>query len=239
MKNFFFYLIALMSGLALLPSCEIIEAEGPVVTEFRNKTNFDGIKISICGQVNFQVAPQYKVEVQAPRNILDEMETKVENRALVIKWDNNVRIRDCEDVTVNLSGPDLKFIFNSGSSDIRVMGAVKHANLELVVSGSGSIDMDYAEIAQEIEAQVSGSGHVEIKDGKADENKLHTSGSGYIDMRHVPVKEADTHVSGSGMISVNVEDYLEAHISGSGDVYYYGDPRINSKVSGSGKVRRL
>ncbi len=239
MKNLFFYLIALMSGLALLPSCEIIEAEGPVVTEFRNKTNFDGIKISICGQVNFQVAPQYKVEVQAPRNILDEMETKVENRALVIKWDNNVRIRDCEDVTVNLSGPDLKFIFNSGSSDIRVMGAVKHANLELVVSGSGSIDMDYAEIAQEIEALVSGSGHVEIKDGKADENKLHTSGSGYIDLRHVPVKEADTHVSGSGMISVNVEDYLEAHISGSGDVYYYGNPRINSKVSGSGKVRRL
>lgn len=233
------YLSLLLAGLMILPSCEKIEGEGPVVSEIRNRTGFEGLKVSICGQVNFQVANQYKVELFAQRDVLEVLQTKVDDDILEIKWSKPVNIRNCNDIVLNIAGPDLKSIFTSGSSDIDVSGPVVESTLELGISGSGSIEIDYAEITNAIDVRVSGSGNVDIEGGKTKQSEIFLSGSGNIELAKFKMDNADCNISGSGNITVNVANFLDAHISGSGDIYYYGSPKIESKISGSGKLRQL
>jgi hypothetical protein len=232
------YIIFLVLCMAFLSSCEKIEGYGPILSEVRNHKNFEGLRVSICGQVNFQVAPEYKVEVLAQANILDELITKVDDGDLVLKWDHPLRVRNCEDVTVNIKGPDLSRILSSGSSDIKVTGEVRERDLELDLSGSGSMAIQEAIITDRIKAHLSGSGEIYIDRGKTDETELYVSGSGEIDFSKIESLENQSHISGSGSILVNVKEFLEAHISGSGDVYYLGDPRIDAKISGSGRVKK-
>lgn len=240
MKNLFYLLILASIGSILFSSCEKIEGIGPIVSEFRNKTDYAGLQISVCGQINFKVTPQYSIELRAHRNILDEIVTKVDGNALVIKWDKPIRDRNCEDITIQITGPDLKFIHSSGASNIDVEGAVKHHELDLQLSGSGNIDIEHTEITDEIVAHVSGSGNIKIRSGGVvDETDLFVSGSGNIDFGRLPMDYNTSHVGGSGRITVNVLKSLEALISGSGDVYYYGNPRVTSKISGSGRVKQL
>jgi hypothetical protein len=232
------HIIYLLISIAFFPSCEKIEGYGPVVSEVRNHKNYEGLRVSICGQVNFQVAPEYMVEIQAQANILDELITKVDDDILVLKWDHPLRIRNCEDITVHIQGPDLKSIFSSGASDIKVTGEVKERDLDLDISGSGSILIQETIISNRITAHLSGSGEMYIDRGKADETELYVSGSGEIDFGKIESLENKSHISGSGSIVVFVKDILEAQISGSGDVYYLGDPRVDAKISGSGRVKK-
>lgn len=229
----------LFTATLILPSCEKIEGEGPVVSEIRNRTGFEGLKVSICGQVNFQVANQYKVEVFAQQDILEVLQTEVDDDILEIKWTRPVRIRNCNDIVLNISGPDLRSIHSSGSSDVDVSGAVVHPTLELSLSGSGSIDIAHADISHAIDVRVSGSGNVSIDGGQVSESEIFLSGSGDVDLAKFEMDSADCNVSGSGNITVKVIKFLDAHISGSGDIYYYGSPKVESKISGSGKVRKL
>lgn len=228
----------LLACVVLLPSCEKIEGHGPILSEVRNHKNYEGLRVSICGQVNFQVAPEYHVQVLAQANILDELITKVDDETLVLKWDHPLRIRNCEDITVNIKGPVLNRILSSGASDIKVNGEVKERDLDLDISGSGSILIQEALISDKITAHLSGSGEMYIDRGKAVETELYVSGSGEIDFSKIESMENLSHISGSGSIIVFVKDILEAHISGSGDVYYIGDPRIEAKISGSGRVKK-
>lgn len=233
------YLSLLLGGLLILPSCEKIEGEGPVVSEIRNRTGFEGLKVSICGQINFQVAPQYKVEVIAQRDVLEVLQTKVDDDILEIKWSKPVNIRNCNDIVLNIAGPDMRSIHSSGSSDIDVSGAVVESTLELGISGSGSIEIEHAEINQAIDVRVSGSGNISIEGGKTKQSEIFLSGSGNVDLGKFQIDTAECNVSGSGDITVKVTNLLDAHISGSGDIYYYGSPKIETKISGSGKVRKL
>lgn len=236
MKSFLF--IALLGITLLTTSCEKISGVGPIRSEIRNHKNYDGLRVSVCGQLNFQLSQTYSVEILAQDNILDELESRVSDGDLVFKWSHPLRIRNCEDITINVKGPDLKRILNSGATDIAVRGEVDEKNLDITLSGSGIVDMQDVLIENEITIHLSGSGGTYIKNGKADETKLFVSGSGEIDLGKVVTNEAESHISGSGSITVNVKNYLEAFISGSGDVYYFGNPEVNSKVSGSGRVKK-
>ncbi len=226
-------------GLAFLfASCEKVVGEGPVVTENRTKGEFSGIDLRVSGNVYYTQSPEYKIEVSAQQNILDVLETYVSNNKLVIKYENDVRVRRHEDITVNISAPDLNSLRVSGSGNISTTGMLKPNSMDMDVSGSGNINV--ANITTNyIEANISGSGNIKVQNGTAAEEKLKISGSGNLDLMNVAAKTATTTTSGSGDTKVKVSERLNVTISGSGSVYYIGQPAINTSISGSGKVRQL
>src|SRR5215203_686512 len=132
--------IALFSAIALIfASCEKITGEGPVVTETRALTDFNGIDLRMFGEVYFTKSDAYKLEVSAQKNILDKLETSVSNNKLVIKFRNNLNIRSYDEVKIMVSGPDLTNLRVSGSGDIITTNAFTTSRLDLDVSGSGGI----------------------------------------------------------------------------------------------------
>lgn len=231
--------IALFSALALFTaSCEKVVGEGPVVTETRSATNFSGLDLRMSGDVYFTRDAAYKVEVSAQQNILDKLETYVSNGKLVIKFENDTRVRSHESVKVKVSGPDLTNVRVSGSGNVTSTNAITPGSLDLDISGSGGITLADVTSAY-ISTTISGSGDIKILNGTITEEKIKISGSGNTDLSNVSAAKATTTTSGSGDIWLQVSNDLDVTISGSGSVHYKGNPIIDTRISGSGKVVRM
>ena len=88
--------------------------------------------------------------------------------------------------------------------------------------------------------ELTSSGNLTIRDGKADEQNIRLSSSGEYDGENVICQNAYITLTSSGNAILNVLEVLEADLSSSGNVYYIGKPRIIYKdSSSSGRVLLL
>jgi len=229
-------IVSLLAGILTSPSCKKVVGEGPLVTQTRTVGDFSGVSSEMSGQVNFSIAPAYKVEITAQQNILDVLNTDVVNGVLHIDFKNNVRVKQHEDLLINITAPYADYFRLSGSGNMNVQGDITADNLKVTLSGSGDIAVQNAMIADKIDAEISGSGNISIANGSAVNEDIDISGSGKVEMPGVNAESAVTHTSGSGDVKLAVSKNLDAHISGSGSVYYHGNPIISTHISGSGRV---
>jgi len=236
MKKLVVVILLLVTGLFIFPSCEKVVGEGPLVTQTRTVGNFTGVSSEMSGKVNFTIAPDYKVEITAQQNILDVLNTNVVNGVLHIDFKNNVRVKQHEDLLINITAPYADYFRLSGSGNMNVQGDITANNLKVTLSGSGDITVQNAVIADKIDTDISGSGNISIAGGSAVNEDVDISGSGKVEMAGVDAQNAVTHTSGSGDVKLALSTNLDAHISGSGSVYYHGNPIISTHISGSGRV---
>jgi hypothetical protein len=232
----FLVVVLLAAGIFIFPSCEKVVGEGPLVTQTRSVGNFSGVSSEMSGKVNFAIAPEYKVEITAQQNILDVLNTNVVNGVLHIDFKDNVRVRQHEDLLINITAPYADYFRLSGSGNMNVQGDITANNLKVTLSGSGDIAVQRAVIADKIDADISGSGNINIANGSTVNEDVDISGSGKVEMPGVNAESAVTHTSGSGDVKLAVSKNLDAHITGSGSVYYHGNPIISTHISGSGRV---
>ena len=236
MKKLSLAVVSLAAVLFIFPSCEKVVGEGPLVTQTRSVGNFTGVSSEMSGKVNFTIAPDYKVEITAQQNILDVLNTNIVDGVLHIDFKNNVRVRQHEDLLINITAPYADYFRLSGSGNMNVQGDIAADNLKLTLSGSGDITVQNAVIADKIDADMSGSGNISIANGSAVNEDVDISGSGKVEMAGVDAENAVTHTSGSGDVKLSLSKNLDVHISGSGSVFYHGNPIISTHISGSGRV---
>ncbi len=223
---------AMIAGFA---SCKKVAGEGPLTTENRPVGNFTALASALSADVFYTQDPVYKVEITAQQNILDIIETQIVNNELTIKFRNDVRVKNHEHITVNVSSPTIDGLRISGSGSIVATDSIYSGDMNLTLSGSGNIRLNKL-TGTALDANISGSGNISVLNGSVNSGKLKISGSGNIDVMNVPASSATTATSGSGEIRVNVSQSLDVIISGSGSVFYKGNPVVNTHISGSGKV---
>lgn len=153
----------------------------------------------------------------------------LENKTLVLNGaGSNIVVRS----------PDLQKINISGSGSISAEDTMELHDLNIDISGSGKVKMNYVK-AKNIEANMRGSGKI-ILGGSAQSLNANLAGSGKIITHKLNVDRAEVNVSGSGTASVWVSDSLTANIAGSGNLYYVSSPRtINQAIAGSGKIEPI
>jgi hypothetical protein len=229
--------LALTAFLALLLSTTLLYAQK---RETRKVDSFTKISFRFPGKLYLTQGSPQKVEVEGAKDILEELETEVDGGRLIIgregkwmdwNWDNNDR------VTVYITVPNIEGLSVSGSGDIIGQNTVNTENLDLNVSGSGSLFLDI-EAKGDVEADVSGSGDIELK-GKCRRFDSDVSGSGKVDLSVAITERADFGVSGSGKIyAKGSAATVEATISGSGKVLAADleAERCTVRISGSGDV---
>jgi hypothetical protein len=182
--------------------------------EERDVPSFTGVSLGISGDAYITQGSPQEVIVQAETN-LDKIETKVKDGVLRIKTDSwSSKIKGAK---IWITMPEVEALYISGSGDILAETPINSDELELKVSGSGSVN---------------------VTELTADEMELRISGSGSVHAEGLKVDECGIKISGSGSCKIDVTDELDASISGSGRVTYYGNPQIDARVSGSGKVRK-
>jgi len=146
----------LVLGLIGFSSCRKVVGEGPLVTETRTVGKFTGVSFETSGKVNLTIGHDFRLELTAQKNILDVLQTNVASGVLHIDFKDNVRVKNYEEIIVNITAPTVDYLRLSGSGDMNVTGNNVANGLTMTLSGSGNIFVQSAAIADKIKASVSG-----------------------------------------------------------------------------------
>lgn len=227
--------------------------------ENRKVDTFTKISFRIPGKLYLKQGAEQKVELEGSKDILSKIETTVSNGRLSVgrendnwkmwDWDND------EKIVVYITVKDLEGLSVSGSGDLIGEGKFKTNNLDLNVSGSGSLTIEAdangalgADVSgsgriefkgncKDLESRVSGSGKVSLSLASAERMEVGVSGSGKV-IANGTAKQIKTNISGSGeILAADLQvDVCEVRISGSGDVEINVKNELDATISGSGSV---
>lgn len=204
--------------------------------KFMNLERFSAIHIGINADVTYNTGSKHGITISGDKDDIEDLIVEVKGEALSLSYPSYGKKRDR--LVINIVSEELESVKISGSAHFTAEDAVESDEMDLVVSGSGKINLSELS-ADEVGVKISGSGSVEIQKGQADECDAIISGSGNMKAPGFKVEEFSAKISGSGNCEITALSELEAVISGSGSIYYNGSPQVNSVVSGSGKVKKL
>ena len=233
-QTFQFLVLAIM--LTIAASCQEVRADGPVISQTRNHSQFTAISSSVAATVTYTQSPQFRVEIRAQQAILDKMKSEVVNGELRFYYPKGAHIGNHEPINIYVSAPDVNDFDMAGSGKLQCseLQAI-NKTVKLEVSGSGSINFSKLTAAG-VDAEVAGSGKMTVAAGTVTKESCEISGSGHIDFNGLNADDVEVDISGSGKVHTTAKKTLDVSISGSGKVYYNGTPRVKTSISGSGKL---
>lgn len=222
--------------------------------------SFSRVAFRTGGKLYLRQGSPQKVEFVGDREDIDELDPRVENDRLIIGkdgWNSWSWGFDSDDhkVDVYITMPEIEGLSVAGSGDLVAENKITSRNLDLNVSGSGTLIAEI-DASGDLDADVSGSGRIEVK-GKCRDIQSKVSGSGRVKLDVTVAERADFGVSGSGKIQASgsakevkvgvsgsgeilganlVVDLCEIRISGSGDVEINVNKELDATISGSGTV---
>ncbi len=208
--------------------------------ETRTVGTFTKISLRIPGKLILKQGSPQSVVLEGDKEMLSKIETDVEGSRLSISRESHWRDwswRDEKEITAYVTVTNIEALSVSGSGDLVGEGKFSTNDLELKVSGSGSIDVQ-ADAKGQVEADVSGSGDLTIK-GSGQSLESAVSGSGKVNVTATISGKVDVSVSGSGkVVASGTAQQIKATISGSGKVLA-ADLEVSKcevRISGSGDV---
>lgn len=208
--------------------------------ETREVGSFTRISYRVPGKLYLKQGSPQKVELVGAADVLKEIEVDVSGDKLIIgkenrwmDWGWSSKI----DLTVYITVPTIEAVGVAGSGDLFCEDKINVNNLDLSVSGSGSMRLAF-NASGDVEADVSGSGDMDLK-GSCNNFDSDVSGSGKVYVSASIKERADLGVAGSGKIQMqgNVRD-VKASISGSGRINA-GEllaEKCDVRISGSGDM---
>ncbi|MEE8332099.1 MAG: DUF2807 domain-containing protein, partial [Acidimicrobiia bacterium] len=163
-----------------------IDGSGTIVTESREVSGFDAVRIFGSGAITIDVTGTESLSLTADDNLMDLLTTEVSGSTLDLSVERGNSISPSREVEYAITAQDLAELSIFGSADIKVTGAD----------------------ASEFEINISGSADIELV-GAAESLSIVISGSGDIDASALATKTGSVRISGSGDILVNATDELD------------------------------
>lgn len=191
--------------------------------ETRSLPTFTSISIKNKADVHIRIGSPQEVKVVSEEQP-DKTQTTVNDGGLSITG---------KGATVYITVESLEEISISGIGKVYGDNIITGKNLEISISGSGTVKMPIS--VDNLEINVSGMGKLELE-GTANNVESSLSGSGKVEAIELAVKNAEAKISGVGKFTMDVTESLELNISGSGTFYYKTKPTsLNTRISGIGK----
>jgi hypothetical protein len=221
---------------------------------------FTRISFRVPGKLYLRQGATQKVEIEGDKDFIKELDIRVDGNRLVIGKEGNWKdwgwnFDNDDRVNVYVTMKTLEGLNVSGSGDLIAETKFTAGDLDLNVSGSGSLRLE-ADATGDVDADVSGSGSIELS-GKCKNFGSTVSGSGHVVMNATIASRAQFGVSGSGKIEASGSaqevktsisgsgkllardlktDVCDIRISGSGDVEINVNKELDATITGSGTV---
>lgn len=226
----------------LLSSCNMdirlgqVNGNGNVVTDERTVTeNFTAVKGSAGLDVYLTEGAENKIVVEADENLLDIIETEINNGKLNITTTENIGRSKSKKVHVTYK--EINKIYASSGADVIGNSVIKSEKITLDAS-SGS-DLEVEVFAKEVIAETSSGADLNVS-GKATLLMASSSSGSAIKARGLLVINCNADASSGADITVNVKEKLSTEATSGGNIKYYGNPSaVSNDASRSGKVRKM
>lgn len=210
--------------------------------ETRNVGTFTKLSFRLPGKLILKQGSTNSVVLEGDKELLSKVETEVEGGKLSIGREDKGKWRDWgwkddNKITAYVTMTTIEYLGVGGSGDLIAEGKISANDLDLKVSGSGSLQIE-VDAKGNLDADVSGSGDMDVK-GTCQNFDSSISGSGKVSAQVTISGNADIGISGSGKFVGNgTAKEIKARISGSGKVLASGleVSKCDVHISGSGDV---
>lgn len=234
---------------ALLLLVFFAEAGNDVTKKTLELPEFHSISVNSGYTVYIKQHNKQEVNVEALSEIYSISEFKVINGILHINvqrkegstnkslWGKLDEIKIAPVMKVMISMKQVKSLQVNGTGKIVTENSIASPDISLLVSGSGSIELDLK--GQRLNTEVSGPGSILLK-GYTGDHRLLLSGTGKVTAYGLEVEKTNAKVSGPGICEINVSDDLQAEIYGDGQLMVKGNTKsVKSNIYGQGVVKRV
>ncbi len=209
---------------------------------------FKSIYVNSGYTVYLKQTNKQEVMVEALADIYAATEIKVEDGILMINVErkpdapNKSLWAKIDDIKLNptmkvyVSMKDIRSLQVNGKGRIISENSIASDDLELGITGGGSMDIDVK--GRQLMTELSGSGSLSLK-GYATTNNISLSGSGSLNAFGCELESAEVKVGGSGIAEITVNEMLDAYVMGTGSIKHKGNTKkVTKKVYGSGNIDR-
>jgi len=231
-KNFFMkkMVLALLSMITMLA----VDAQsGDKNAQKRAVSGFHGVDVSGGIDLYLSSGPE-SVSISASGDVRDHVVTEVEGGILRIHMERNWSHNAEGKIKAYVSISNLKSLEGSGGGDIRFENLITTDDLDLHLSGGGSLKGKLN--ANHLVIDQSGGSDVNLS-GNVKNLSLNASGGGNLNGFDLVTDYASIHASGGSSTELTVNKELRAVVSGGGDITYKGAASVKEiKSSGGGSV---
>jgi hypothetical protein len=201
---------------------------GKVVSNERTVGDFTAISINSSADVKLIQGNKTKVVVKTDENIQQNVTTEVSGGVLTI--DTKGRFTAVKELTVFVTVENLERVRINGSGDFDSEGVIRGNELEILINGSGDVEMDLE--MKSVVTHINGSGDVELS-GIQGNLELFVNGSGDFEADGVRLDQCNITVNGSGNVKLNGSaNDVKLNQSASGDINLF-NLKANNMVADS------
>jgi hypothetical protein len=212
-----------------------ISGSGNVVSETREISGVDSIKMDYPATVIITQGNVESLKIEAEDNLLPDLKTQVSNGRLEIfyKKTTDKHVNPTKPVVITLVVKDLKDVEFSSAGELKIDG-LKSDDLSVDLNGAGNLELNNLNV-KKLSVNLSGAGSTTAS-GTA--NKLDVNISGFGDFKGADLhsKTANVNISGAGSATVWTDEKLDAEISGAGSINYYGAAQVDKQINGVGSI---
>jgi hypothetical protein len=235
-------IIGALATILMLNSCNLdsiigqVQGNGNVETEERMVSeNFSEVKGSAGLDVYLTEGSENKIIVEADENLLEVIETKIDNGRLIITTKQNIGRSKSKKIHVTYK--KLDEIYASSGADVIGNSVIKSEKITLDASSGSDIDVEV--FAKEVLAESSSGADIHIT-GKATLLMASSSSGSEINAKELIVINCNADASSGANIIVNVKEKLSTEATSGGNIRYYGNPTaVSNDASRSGKVHKM
>lgn len=237
-------LLMLLPGLLLLSGCakenlgDCIKSTGSIQTEFRISEPFSRLEVEDNINVFIYFDNHYQIEIEAGKNLMPLIETKVENGTLHLRNNNKCNwVRSFEvPVNVTLTCPSLDFLIARGFGTIETIDTIVGTSFTAEQWEASGLVKLRLHTQQAWLKTNTGPGNFECS-GETEYLYAYNSSSGIFRLENLYSNQCFVWNSGVGDMYVQVVGPAEFTIDDVGDIYYTGSPHtVISNLSGSGQL---
>lgn len=219
-----------------LYACHYTEGSGNIVTEKRNMGNFDGISVGGGFDVEVKIGPVAEVTVEADDNIIQYIETTVDDGTLKIRTEEDHNISDAH-IKIYITMPVLTHIKAFASADITVRDVIKSSE-KLSFSASSSASIVAEAIAPEIEADASSNASIRLT-GKTKNYFVEVSSGADVKTENLLSENTQVKASSGASAKVHASIALKASASSGANIRYLGEANAYKTVNSGAQVEKM
>ena len=212
----------------------VIQDSGPQVKKEFPVSAFTKILIKGGGVVNLVQGSTHALVVEAPQNILDYLEAKVDGDKLVIDFkDNSIAFSTNRNIIFTVTFSNLEDFVLDGGAEIKAE-TLDLDKVSFTLNGGAKFDVQKL-TANLLNMTINGGAAVNIK-GKVTEQNVQISGAGAYLAPELESDLAKVQLDGAGAAEVWVKTSLDARLTGVGKISYWGSPEVKQNITGLGEI---
>lgn len=208
-------------------------AGASAATQDRDVPGFDSVHVASGIHANVTVGPRKPVHLEADKEVLDVIETRVEDGTLHVGFKPRTHLWNTGEVTVSIQTPELHAVAGSGGAIVR---ATFTRSTSSAISASGGSELHVRGVdARELAVEASGGAVVDVA-GRADQLSLQLSGGSHFDARQFEARNVEVEGSGGSVAELRATGKVRGALTGGSEMHVRGGARATVATTGGSEI---